>query len=946
MRRKLFILFLFLLCYFRALAGEPLGGTISERGSTSPVVGAVVQLDDGILWAVSDSEGKYTISVPKGQYLLKVSCLGYVTLEYRLTVDRDEYRISDEEGRLYSPDFVLDEESLALEKVVVTASRSRATMGTNHIIGKDALEHLQLTGLGDMAALLPGGKTVNPDLTTANILSLRDGGSSAGNAAFGTALEVDGVRIGTNSALGELNGVDSRSIAVDNIESIEVVTGVPSAEYGDLNSGMVKVNTKKGRSPWSISLSVNPRTYQASLSKGIGLGKDGGVLNLSGEYARSTTKLTSPYTSYTRGNFGATYSNTFLDNLRFEYGATVNVGGMNAKDDPDANNGNTSKARDNSFRTHASLNWMLGLPWISSFKADASLSFADKKEMSHNYCSSASTQPSVHSTEKGYFFAESLPLVYYSDKVVDSKELDFSMSLKYDWTRSFGPVKNRLKAGVQFKSNGNVGQGEYYADPALAPNGFRNRPYWQYPFMHNLSEYLEDNVTIDIGKTRLDIVAGLRLEQVFIRNSEYKDVNSLSPRFNAKWQLGKYFTLRGGWGISEKLPSFNVLYPLQEYLDIQTFAFSSGSDAKYVYHTIPYTMLFNPELKWQRNTNSELAMDFEFNDFRLTLAAYYNITRNPYQTTSLYTPVSFNMMQLPEGYTVPENPQFKVDSQTGEVYMRGSNQEYWLPMELKVQDRSFVKALMQTNGKPVKRAGLELVCAFPEIKPIRTSFTVDAAYGYSSYTDDLLSYYYNNGWKHSSLPNRSYEYVGVYARGTGNSVANGKITHSLDANVTAITHIPQARLVFTFKLEASVLRRSRNLSTYNGEEYAYRVDENGTAATGGSIYEGNSYTMIRPVYYMTLDGELHPFTDAQANDPAFSKLLIKSANAYIFNPDGYGFWCSANFSVTKEIGKHVSLSFYANNFTASRPAVTSMATGVSAVFAPSFYYGLTCRLKF
>ena len=97
---------------------------------------------------------------------------------------------------------------------------------------------------------------------------------------------------------------------------------------------------------------------------------------------------------------------------------------------------------------------------------------------------------------------------------------------------------------------------------------------------------------------------------------------------------------------------------------------------------------------------------------------------------------------------------------------------------------------------------------------------------------------------------------------------------------------------------------------------------------------------------MTLDGELHPFTDAEANDPAFSKLLIRSANAYIFNPDGYGFWCSANFSVTKEIGKHVSLSFYANNFTASRPAVTSMATGVSAVFAPSFYYGLTCRLKF
>ena len=50
--------------------------------------------------------------------------------------------------------------------------------------------------------------------------------------------------------------------------------------------------------------------------------------------------------------------------------------------------------------------------------------------------------------------------------------------------------------------------------------------------------------------------------------------------------------------------------------------------------------------------------------------------------------------------------------------------------------------------------------------------------------------------------------------------------------------------------------------------------------------------------------------------------------------------------VTKEIGEHVSLSFFANNFTNSRPYVKSLATGVGAIFTPAFYYGLTCRLKF
>ena len=105
-------------------------------------------------------------------------------------------------------------------------------------------------------------------------------------------------------------------------------------------------------------------------------------------------------------------------------------------------------------------------------------------------------------------------------------------------------------------------------------------------------------------------------------------------------------------------------------------------------------------------------------------------------------------------------------------------------------------------------------------------------------------------------------------------------------------------------------------------------------------------TAVRPVAYMDLDGTVRPFTDAEAADPAFSNLILKSANAYLFAQDGYGPYMSANLSLTKEIGDHVSLSFFANNFTNSRPYVVSRATGVGAIFTPAFYYGLTCRLKF
>ena len=144
----------------------------------------------------------------------------------------------------------------------------------------------------------------------------------------------------------------------------------------------------------------------------------------------------------------------------------------------------------------------------------------------------------------------------------------------------------------------------------------------------------------------------------------------------------------------------------------------------------------------------------------------------------------------------------------------------------------------------------------------------------------------------------------------------------------------------------SLLRLNRNLSEYEGKAYAYTVGESGNTPTGGNIYDGDSYAAIRPVAYMDLDGKIHQFTDKEAADPEFASLILKSGNIYTFAQDGYGPYMSANLSITKEIGDHVSLSFFANNFTNSRMAVKSFATGISSIFTPAFYYGLTCRLKF
>ena len=914
-----------------------ISGKVVDAKTGEPVIGAAVNVEDTGIWAISDENGTFFLpDIRPGDYAVQFSCLGFVDKRLSFVVKKDIPNLT----------IKLDQNTLALNSVVVTAERDKEGMNTSLKFGANALNHLQMSNVTDISALLPGGKTVNPDLTTDNAVALRSGGLAAGNAAFGTALEVDGVRVGNNASFGSMSGTGTRNISTENVQSIEVITGVPSAEYGDLNSGMVRINTRKGLTPWNITFAVNPRTYQASASKGIDLMKNRGVLNVSAEWTRATQKLSSPYTSYTRRGFSASYSNTFKNVLKFEAGATGNIGGMNTKNDPDAYKGTWSKVRDNVLRANTSFTWLLRKSWITNLKLDASVNYNDNRSQDHAYGSSASMLPAVHSELAGYYLADRLPVSYFSDKVIDSKELDYAASLKYEWFKKSGKRLSKLKAGVQWKANGNVGDGEYYKDPSVAANGYRPRPYSQYPFMHNVAAYLEEDYTFPIGKTSLQISAGLRLENLFVKDTDYKNVSSLSPRFNAKWKISDNLSIRGGWGVSEKLPSFYILYPVQKYRDIQTFGFSHGDASSYVYYTQPYKMLFNENLKWQKNYNAEFGIEAYFLRTSVSLVGFFNKTKNPYTYQNIYTPFSYNIMSVPSGYTVPDNPEIRVDSQTGQVYMRGSNEEFWTPMTTKVTDKTFFESQMPGNGDDIYRTGAELIVDFPEIAPIRTKFRLDANYAYTHYIDNTLNWTYRTGWSHTSLSNRSYQYVGIYANGGESGTFNGKESHSLNANLTAITHIPEARIVITCRLEMSLLSRFRNLSRYQGKEYAYNVNADGVESIGGSIYDSNNYTAIRPVKYMDENGDVHDFTDKEASDPAFANLIIKSGNAYTFSQDGYGAYLSANLSVTKEIGDHVSLSFFANNFTNSRMYVTSKATGVSAIFTPAFYYGLTCRLKF
>ena len=212
-----------------APASYSVSGRVVDAAGDIPLPGAAVSLDGG-LWAVTDDQGRFSIKgVQPGTYTLTASCLGYVDTPSEVEVKADVTGLV----------IRMQEHSLALKEVVVTAQNPKEGVGTSHTLGRDALNHLQLSSMTDMAALLPGGKTSNPDLTSGSAFALRSGGSGAANAAFGTALEVDGVRLGNNAGFGAMAGVDTRSISVDNVESVDTISS------GILQLGLKGIDDKK-----------------------------------------------------------------------------------------------------------------------------------------------------------------------------------------------------------------------------------------------------------------------------------------------------------------------------------------------------------------------------------------------------------------------------------------------------------------------------------------------------------------------------------------------------------------------------------------------------------------------------------------------------------------------------------------------------------------------------
>ena len=967
-------------------------GRITDDDTHKPIAFATILMKENGYWAITGDDGSFSMkNIPVGKTTLTIQCLGYATRQLTLDIVKDIPRLR----------ITLKQETLKLDEVTVTAQRKNNESTTSYIIDRTALDNQQIVSVSDLSTLLPGGKTVNATLMNDNRMALRSGSQEGGNASFGTAIEVDGIRIDNNAAAGETAGASTRAISSSNIESVEIVTGIPSVEYGDLSNGVVKVNTRKGKSPFIVEGKMNQHTKQIALNKGFDLGHNKGVLNASIEHAKSFSNIASPHTAYQRNILSLHYMNIFMREsapLTLNVGVTGNIGGYHAEADPDNELDDYSKVRDNALRANFELNWLLNKRWITNLSLRGAFSTSDRTSESSAHTNSATTLAYIHAMNEGYFIATNYdsnpdapvilgPTGYWNVKQYSaSKPMNWSLRLKGDWTRRFGKVMSRLMLGAEYTGSRNNGRGTYYDDLRYAPT-WREFRHDDLPTLNNIALYAEEKVTIKTSKlSRMELTAGLRDDITMISGSDYGTVNSLSPRFNGRyifWQNRRKHTitdlvLHAGWGKSVKLPSFQILYPTPSYYDTEVFRSQSTADNTTLsaWYCRPSKAIYNPDLKWQYTNQTDIGIEMNIKGTRISLSAFHHRTYNAYMASNVYTPFSYNYTPVAslENVSIPSADRIYTIDQEGIITISDATGTM-SPIRLDVDQngnklyntrRFYQTNTRYINASPIDRYGLEWIVDFKQIKALNTSLRLDGNYYYYKSADETLFASMNNSNTKMTGTQEPYQYIGWY-RGTNSagaavtSVANGAISKALNLNTTITTHIPKIRLIVALRLEATLYNYHKAISELDGAVRGIAL--NSQADYVGTPFDSNTenkYIAVYPEYYSTWDNpdEKIPFAEkflwAKDNDPTLyndlCNLVVKSNTPYTMDPNRISAYYSANLSITKEIGDHISVSFYANNFFNNMKTVHSSQTDLdtslfSSSYIPSYYYGLSLKLK-
>ena len=778
--------------------------------------------------------------------------------------------------------------------------------GTASEIGSDAIRHIQPTSLADIMQLLPGHITVNPDLIEPNRLNIRS--LSSWDTSFDTGLYVDGLSVDMNSSLqvrdnsilskknGSVFGADVRYLSPDRIESVEVIRGIPSVRYGDLSSGAVVVKTKTGKFPYSGHITITPKMKLFSVGKGWQLPADAGSLSLNANYGNAFLDPRDRSTYFDRFGMQTGYSNDFG---RFSLHAKVSgdyymnkslLNGMKVADNYQKTNTTYLSAQ-----AFGQLRIEKGIWRQLEYRLGGT--FRHEQFNSQSYVTSLSSDYTF-SEETGEQEALYLPLPCNSTVHIDGKPYDWQGGL----TLHIQHAAFRWQAGVEWKSQGNIGRGRRIENPDLESQSVRPLSYTDLSVLNQGAIFVQNSGTAGL----LSWEAGVRLGLV---NAGYYHKGMVDPRLNVSYRVNDRFTLRMGWGWLHKVPGLVYIDPVPDYEDIRSFYYKNQNDGSFL------SVLHTKRLEWERKNlhltiNRKLEAGFQYipsPGMSWDFTGYYERKRYGYNFLQDYATDTYPVY---ESVTDPNaHPTF-----TNGVVMNGDT-----PVPFHTETR-FLAFLSPGNDGSSDKWGIEYILNFGRWEALQTSLVVDGAWMYEK--TYLTSFDHFN--PRSQVDGHPFPYIGIY-EGVGNQYT----AQRMNSNFRLITELPRFNLVTSLTLQAVWMNR-RKMSFRDEYRSLFRED-------------GEGFYRRIPIAYLDVSGNRYDYTPEMEDDPvlgllATDKVAASRMGYYNFSP-----YFMLNAKVTKRF-RWIDLSIIVNNITAS--GAYRVLYGSRIAQNPPTYVGLELGITF
>ena len=232
MRHEIIYTLLLITISFRAYpqGSVTLSGIVTIKTNTETITGASVFIPEAKVSAVTNAYGFYSVTLPKGEYTIVISCVGFERIEEYITLTKNSKK-----------DFAMLEKSKTLEEVVVKYNSSASNIQKPEM----SVNKLSISTIKKMPAVMGEVDILKSILQLPGVSNAQEGATGfnvRGGSVDGNLVLLDeAVVYNTSHLFGFLSVFNA-----DVIKDLKLYKGGIPANFGGRTSAVVEIYQKEG----------------------------------------------------------------------------------------------------------------------------------------------------------------------------------------------------------------------------------------------------------------------------------------------------------------------------------------------------------------------------------------------------------------------------------------------------------------------------------------------------------------------------------------------------------------------------------------------------------------------------------------------------------------------------------------------------------------------------